>query len=254
MPTAASLPGTAVPARRSGFPSAIAAGLLALELLPLSVLLWSETGGGPGLPDAGPPIRGTLLAAILTVAATVVLGVLTVDDPTRRPPPSARWRWPAFVGLLLAPTVVSAAFLVPLLAGGGLHVRLWGLVLLGIADGQMAAAACLRQAGDAIPASRFWTAALDCVSPWQRIRHVVLPACAPALSVLAALAFVGSWSEFLLAAALRHDPERFALGTATAPENFVTAVYLFASVAMIFLGLWTLRACVRAVTRPFAAR
>ena len=251
MPTAA-LPRTAVPDRRPGFPPAIAAGLLALELLPLSVLLWSETDGAPGLLAADPPIRGTLLAAILTALAAVVLGVLTVDDPTRGRPPVARWRWPGFVGLLLAPTVVGAAFLLPSLMGGGLHARLWALVFLGIADGQMAAAACLRQAGEAIPASRFRTAALDCVSPWQRIRHAILPACAPALFVLAALTFVGSWSEFLLAAALRREPDRFTLGRAAAPENFVTAVYLFASLLMIFLGLWTLRACIRALTRPFA--
>ena len=245
------MPTTAVPDRRSGFPPAIAAGLLALELLPLSVLLWSETEGGPGIPSA-PPLRGTLLAAILIALFTVVLGVLTVDDPTRGDSPSAKWRWPGFVGLLLVPTVLGAAFLVPSLAGGGLHVRLWLLVFLGIADGQMAAAVCLRQAGEAIPVNRFRTAALDCVSPWQRIRHVVLPACAPALAVLAALTFVGSWSEFLLAAALRHSPDRFALGLARAPENFVTAVYLFASVPMAFLGLWTIRACVRALSRPFA--
>ena len=252
MPTAA-LPRTAAPDRRSGFPPAIAAGLLALELLPLSVLLWSETGGLPGLPAAAPPIRGTLVAAVLTTLVTVILGVLTVDDPTRSRPPAARWWWPGFVGLLLAPTVAGAAFLIPSLAGGGLHVRLWMLVFLGIADGQMAAAACLRQAGEAIPASRFRAAALDCISPWQRIRHAILPACAPALSVLAALTFVGSWSEFLLAAALRHGADRFALGTATRPENFVTAVYLFASLAMVFLGLWTLRACIRALTRSSAA-
>ena len=254
MPTAVPLSGTAVPDRRSGFPPAIAAGLLALELLPLSVLLWSDLGRAPGLPAAALPIRGTLLAAILITVAAVVLGVRTVDDPTRGRPPSAGWRWPNFVGVLLVPTVFSVALLLPLMAGAGLHGRLWMLVFLGIADGQMAAAACLRQAGEAIPASRFRTAALDCVSPWQRIRHVVLPACAPALSVLAALTFVGSWSEFLLAGVLRRAPDRFALGMAAAPENFVTAVYLFASLAIIFLGLWTLRASVRALTRSFAVR
>jgi ABC-type glycerol-3-phosphate transport system permease component len=156
------------------------------------------------------------------------------------------------VGLLLLPTVASAAILASPLTGDGLHVRLWALVLLGIADGQMAAAACLRQTAEAIPVSRFQAATLDCINPWQRIRHVILPASVPALPLLATLTFVGTWSEFLLVAALRRTPGRFALGAATGPENFVTAEYVFASLPLIFLGLWTLRACGRALTASFA--
>ena len=252
MPTAVHAPKPAVFAGRSEFLHAIAVGSLGLEALPLSVLLWYAVSSGSRLSLAAPSIRGTLLAAAAVTAITVLLGVLAVDDPSRRGRPAAGWHWPAFVGLLLLPTAVSAAVLASPLTGGGLHVRLWALVLLGIADGQMAAAACLRQAAEAIPASRYRMATLDCISPWQRLRHVILPASVPALPLLAALTFVGTWSEFLLVAALRRTPGRFALGAAAGPENFVTAEYVFASLPLIFLGLWTLRACGRALTASFA--
>ena len=251
MPTVVHAPRTAPSAGRSEFLHAIAVGSLGLEALPLSVLLWYAVSGGTRLSSAALSVRGTLLAALVVTAITVVFGVLAIDDPAHPPRPAAGWRWPAFVGLLLLPTVASAAEMLSPLAGGGLHLRLWVLVFLGIADGQMAAAACLRQAAEAIPASRFRAAALDCIRPWQRIRHVVLPASLPALPMLAALTFVGTWSEFLLVAALRRTPDRFALGAATGPENFVTAGYVFASFPLIFLGLWTLRACGRALTASF---
>ena len=247
MPTAVSLPRTAASAGRSEPLPGLAVASLGLEALPLGILLWYAVSMGPGL-----PVRGALLAAVVAAAAAVVCGVLAVDDPAGARPPANGWRWPAFVGLLLAPTVACAALLLSTLAGGGLHGRLWTLVFLGIADGQMAAAACLRHAAAAVPANRYRAAALDCVTPWQRIRHVVLPAFLPALLILAALTFVGTWSECLLVAALRRAPDRFALGAAAAPENFVTAVYVFASLLLIFLGLWTLRACARALPAPFA--
>ncbi len=253
MPSAVSQPRTAVlPGRNpAGFPSNSSSLTLVLMGLPTGVLLWDAWCGNlhlvPGIPDDHSLLRTYAGVAGVYSLLTLIVGVVAVDASARVQPLPVRGWWWAFVGALLLPAVGSLAALVPW-SDPHLHGRLWLLVFLGILTGQMVVADFLRSSAAGIPASRFRAAALDCVTPWQRIRHVVLPACAPALWVLGAVNFGGILSSLLLGTALRLGAGRFALGSGTTPENLVTADYVFASLTIFFLVPGT----IRALTQPFA--
>ena len=89
---------------------------------------------------------------------------------------------------------------------------------------------------------------------------MVLPACAPVLGVLAILGFVASWNEFLMPLLLL-DQDHATVGMALAgldyglqgaPPGLGMGTYLLFGLPVIFLGTWTLRTFVRALTNPFA--
>ena len=267
-PVAAPLPlrRAAAPVHRVRWLHAAVIALLLLELLPLGSLLWHGPRDEPfshpypgGLPEVALMTVNSLFVAILTTAGTLACGLLAAYGLARSDAPASRWLWRGYLALLLVPTGANVVALVPMLNGMHLRNSKWALVFLGVAGGQAIAVCILRQAMDAIPRGLFQTAEIDCTNPWQRIRHVVLPACAPTLGVLAILSFVGSWNEFLLPSLLGNREDYNTVGMnlfAFAAEQGGPAhgmrTYLLVSLPVIFLGVWTLRTFVRALTTPFA--
>ena len=258
--------------------------VLLLELLPLYMLFQTSLRDDPGyhMHPWLPPlpgrwhlaenfsyawghlwvIRNTLNVALLTTLLTLGAGLPAAYGLARhRGHPAARWLWAGYVGALLLPTVVGVVPLVGLMRGLGLGGSLLALVLLGAAGGQAVAVGALREAVGAIPESVWQAAELDCIKPWQRLRHVVLPACGPTLGVLAVLTFVGSWNEFVLPGLLLsgsgHEtlgamlPGLAAGGGAGGPSwGQLSMFYLLAALPVMCLGVWTLPVFVRALTRP----
>ena len=257
--------------------------LLALELLPVVALfpwmhghrpdwglgfpmmqlppVWrSEPHYPTAIEAAAPMIVNSFFVAALTTVGTLGFGLLAASFLARERTPASRWLWRGYVALLFLPTALNVVPLIPLLTGMHLYGSRWALVFVGVAGGQALAVCVLRQAIDAIPRRLIQAAELDCVSPWQRIRHVVLPACAPTLAVLGVLTFAGSWNDFLLPTLLLRDPAEFTVGAGLIflgsldhiPWSYVCAVYCLVSLPVVFLGLWTLRVFMRALTIPFA--
>ena len=261
------LPGqAATPHQRVRWLHAAVLALLLAELLPLGFLLWYGPRDDPdaypvpgGLPGVALMTAHSLFVATLTTAGTLLLSLLAACQLTRHRHPASQWLWQGYLGLLLVPTVANIVPLVPMLRGMRLDHSLWALVLVGIAGGQAVAVCTLRQAMEAIPRSLLQRAEIDCINPWQQLRHVLLPACAPTLGVLAILSFVGSWNEFLLPMFL-FPVEDHVLGQALVSSTYLPGdhagyamrTYLLVSLPVILLGLWTLRTFVRALTTPFA--
>ena len=261
------LPGQAAPPRqRVRWLHAAVLFLLLAELLPLGSLLWYGPRDDPdaypvpgGLPGVALMTAHSLFVATLTTAGTLLFGLLAASQLIRLRHPASQWLWRGYLALLLVPTVANIVPLVPMLRGMHLGHTLWALVLVGIAGGQATAVCILRQTMDSIPRSLFQTAEIDCINPWQQLRHVLLPACAPTLGVLAVLSFVGSWNEFLLPMFL-FPVEDHVLGQALVSSTYLPGdhagyamrTYLLVSLPVIFLGMWTLRTIVRAQPPPLA--
>jgi ABC-type glycerol-3-phosphate transport system permease component len=254
-------------AGRARWPHAVLIVILALELIPLAYLAVagphagvSASSGRGESPDAAGMVLNSLFVSLLTTVGTLVFAWLAAYQLAFSRTVANAWLGRAYLALLLVPTAANVVPLVPLMNRLHLAHSLWALVFLGVASGQALAVCLLWQAIVAIPPARLQTAALDCVNQWQRWRHVLLPACAPTLGLLAILSFVGSWNEFLLPLLLLGpgDPATVGRGLAAstlaegAPAADPMRTYLLVSLPILFLGMLSVRSFVRALTYTFA--
>jgi ABC-type glycerol-3-phosphate transport system permease component len=96
-----------------------------------------------------------------------------------------------------------------------------------------------------IPPEVIEAATIDGASRWQQFRYVVMPLSRPAISTLAVLTFVWSWSDLLLAIVLIQNPAQRTLIPATAllttryntniPSNAAGVVIALLPMLLVFL-------------------
>ena len=112
--------------------------------------------------------------------------------------------------LLLAiqafPGVLSLVPVAQLLTALGLYANLWGLVLAYVVGNLVFTTWLLKGYFDTIPIEIEEAAMIDGCGPIQSFLLIGLPMARPALAVVALLAFMGGWGEFVFASVLVPSP------------------------------------------------
>lgn len=252
--------------------------LLAIELFPLYMTLqvslktntqFMNNPWLPVLPSASgwanwfaaariilPSAANSLFVAGLTTAVQVSFSLAGAYFFARRKMPLAWLLWPAFLTLMMLPTVVNIVPLFILLKKLTLLDTLWGLVLVGIAAGQAFNLFILRNFMEDIPKDLFEAAEIDGASHWGQLWNVALPMCLPIVGTLAILTFLGTWNDFLLPLVTLRDPELFTVGVRliyldgeyVRRWGQLMAAFLLASLPLIVLFLFTMKFFVRGLS------
>lgn len=88
---------------------------------------------------------------------------------------------------------------------------------------------------DTIPKSLEESAYLDGCSPWQAFYYIMLPLAKPALALCALFSFMGSWSEYLVAAAVLKNAalKTLPVGLVSLQGEFTTEWGVYSAIALI---------------------
>jgi ABC-type glycerol-3-phosphate transport system permease component len=210
---------------------------------------WSEA-------ELGPAMVRSAIAVGLAVIVTVVISVAGAAWFMRhhgRVASALRW---AVIGTMAVPVPV---FIIPLF----LQFNDWGigdnLVSLAFVFAAWNASFGLYLTHaylQGLPRDVLEAADLDGASPFQQLRHIIVPLSRPVLATLAVLSFVWSWSDLLIAVVIVQDPAMRLLipSTALLSDRFVSNVpanaagVVIALVPILLVFLVGQRALVRGIT------
>jgi ABC-type glycerol-3-phosphate transport system permease component len=231
-------------------------GFIANPWLPADPRSWHWENWDFGLRVIGPSIANSVFVAVLATAATLVLAILAAYFFARYRMPGSRLLWAAFLLLMLVPDIANLVPLFSLLGHLGLLNSLWALVLVGVSGAQVFNIFVLRNFIEDLPRDLFEAAEIDGAGHLKRIRHVVLPLCAPIIGTLAVLVFLGRWNEFLLPLVVLRDRELFTIGVGliyldgeyVKQWGQIMAAYSIAALPLVVVFLFTMRLFVRGLS------
>jgi ABC-type glycerol-3-phosphate transport system permease component len=200
-------------------------------------------------------IPNTIFLAVMQVIGTLVVAVLAAFVFARFRFPGKALLWSALLILMLVPGVANLIPLFVLLRGLGLLDTYTGLILVGVAGGQVFNIYVLRSYIEETSETLFEAAEVDGSGLLGQIWNIVIPMNGSILATLACLATVGAWNEFLLPLLVLRDPARlpmavqlYRLEGAYVKEWGVTmAAYSIAAVPLIILFIFTMRYFVRGI-------
>jgi multiple sugar transport system permease protein len=209
-----------------------------------------------GLKLVGPYLANTVVVAGTGTMGTLICAILGAYFFARYELPYQKVLWPAFMVLMMLPTVANLVPLFSLLKTLGLLNTLSALILVGMASAQAFNIYVLRNFYEDIPREYFEAAEIDGANHFHQLYHVVIPMSGSILGTLGILAFLTKWNEFLLPLVVLRDQELFTLGVGliyldgeyVRQWGQVMAAYLVASVPLIILFLFTVRLFIRGLS------
>ncbi len=170
---------------------------------------WSEASLGSAMLNSWFIVG---LAVLLTLILSSAAGFWFLDHTGR----TARTLWVALLATMVVPAPV---FIIPLfvnLSNVGVVSNRAMLALTYAAVNSAFGMYLMKAYFDGLPREIRESARVDGATHWQQFWHLILPLSKPALATLAALSFLWSWSDLLLAVVLIQDPVKRPLTAAVA--------------------------------------
>lgn len=203
-----------------------------------------------------PFVANTVFVAVSGTFVTVGLAILGAYFFARYRMPLSGVLWPAFLILMLLPSVVNLVPLFMLLKELSLLNTLVALIVVGVASAQAFNLLVLRGFIEDLPKDLFEAAEMDGAGHLQQIFHIVIPMSGPIIGTLSILAFLGKWNEFLLPLIVLRDKELFTLGVGliyldgeyVKQWGQIMAAYFIAAVPLIVIFLFCMRLFVRGLS------
>jgi multiple sugar transport system permease protein len=144
-------------------------------------------------------IRNSLLVAVATVAATLLVSVPGAYAVSRLQFFGRRYISGLFLAVYFFPAILLAVPLFVFYTRIGLRGSLVGLVIVYVAQVAAVSIYMLRNYFETIPESLEEAAAIDGASRLKVMRHISLPLAMPAIISNALFIFMIAWNEFLFA-------------------------------------------------------
>ena len=203
-----------------------------------------------------PFVANSVFVALSGTLVTVGLAILGAYFFARYRMPLSGVLWPAFLILMLLPSVVNLVPLFMLLKELSLLNTLVALIVVGVASGHEFNLLVLRSFIEDLPNDLFEASEMDGASHLQQIVHVVIPMSGPIIGTLSILAFLGKWNEFLLPLVVLRDKELFTLGVGliyldgeyVKQWGQIMAAYFIAAIPLIVIFLFCMRLFVRGLS------
>lgn len=144
----------------------------------------------------------SLIVTLPSVLGVLVLSTLTGYVLSRHRFPGARLMFALFVGGNFLPAQIMMIPVRDLMVSLGLYDTYYALIVFHIAFQTGFATLFMRNFIAALPDELFQAARAEGASPWQTLRHVVIPLVRPALAALAILTFTFVWNDYFWAIVL----------------------------------------------------
>ncbi len=197
------------------------------------------------------------------VTTTTVTGVLAVASLSAFT--FARYRFPGreflfmlIISLMMLPAILLLVPQFLLVKRLGLLNTRWALVLPYISGGQVFAIFVLRSFMATIPEELFEAGTMDGVSRFQAYQHIAVPLSRPTLATIAILNILYTWNDYVwpLVTISRNKLWTISVGimsfafTTSSMESrgIMFAGYVLASLPLVLLFLFTMRAFVKGLT------
>lgn len=197
--------------------------------LPLrpSVEAYAEAFSSTPLPQY---FLNSLIVTLSTVSLTVACCIGAGYAFSRLRFPGSTVVFTIFIGVLVIPAPV---LLLPrfLISGElGILNSYIGLIAPFAAGALPIGTFLMKTHFDQIPDSLVEAAELDRATPWQILRHVMLPQVGPAAATIAVLSFMGAWNEYIYSVVALRSPELFTLPVGIADIGAKQYLYGYAPV------------------------
>ncbi|TGQ04776.1 MULTISPECIES: carbohydrate ABC transporter permease [unclassified Mesorhizobium] len=180
----------------------------------------------------------SLLITIPSVIGVLILSTLTGFVLSRYPFCGSNLIFALFVGGNFLPAQIMMIPVRDLMVRLGLYDTVYALIIFHIAFQTGFATLFMRNFIAALPGELFQAARAEGASPFQTLRHVVLPLVRPALAALAILTFTFVWNDYFWAIVLTQSD---AVKPVTAGLNNLrgewTSAWNIVSAATIFVAL-----------------
>ena len=201
-------------------------------------------------------IANSVVVAVGATALTLTCALGAAYFFARYRMPLCGVLWSLLLVLMMMPTVANLIPLFTLLKSLHLLNRLWALVIVGAAGGQVVCVYILRNFIEDIPRDLFDAAEVDGANHLGQIRHIVVPLSGSILSTLAILQFIGNWNNFILPLIVLRDDYLLTIpvGLVRLEGEYVKqygpmmAGYAIASIPLVLLFLFTMRLFVRGLS------
>jgi multiple sugar transport system permease protein len=144
----------------------------------------------------------SLIITIPAVIAVLILSTLTGYVLSRHRFPGSMLIFALFVGGNFLPQQIMMIPIRDLMVKIGLYDTFFALMIFHIAFQTGFATLFMRNFIAALPGELFQAARAEGASPWQILRHVVVPLVRPALAALAILTFTFIWNDYFWALVL----------------------------------------------------
>lgn len=161
------------------------------------------------------------------------------------------------IGTMFLPgTAATLVTLFELIRSMGMVNKLYALILVGAAGGQVTCIFILRQFIEDIPKELFESAQMDGAGHFSQIRHIVLPMSGSVMGVLAIMQFIGNWNNLMLPLILMRDDRLLTVpvglmrleGEYVKEWGELMAGYTISSIPLIILFLFTMKLFVRGLS------
>ena len=161
------------------------------------------------------------------------------------------------IGTMFLPgTAATLVTLFDLVRSMGMVNKLYALVLVGAAGGQVTCIFILRQFIEDIPKELFESAQIDGAGHLQQIRQIVLPLSGSVMGTLAIMQFLGRWNDLILPLILLRDDKlrTIPVGLMMLDGSYVKewgqlmASYTLSSLPLIVMFLFTMRMFVKGLS------
>ncbi|TGS14342.1 carbohydrate ABC transporter permease [Mesorhizobium sp. M2E.F.Ca.ET.209.01.1.1] len=180
----------------------------------------------------------SLLITIPSVIGVLILSTLTGFVLSRYPFRGSNLIFALFVGGNFLPAQIMMIPVRDLMVRLGLYDTVYALIIFHIAFQTGFATLFMRNFIAALPGELFQAARAEGASPFQTLRHVVVPLVRPALAALAILTFTFVWNDYFWAIVLTQSD---AVKPVTAGLNNLrgewTSAWNIVSAATIFVAL-----------------
>ncbi len=198
----------------------------------------------------------TIYATVTATAFTLFFALAGAYFFARLTLPLSGLLWKALLILMMYPAIASLVPLYRLLGAMGLLNTLTAIVLIWIANGQVASIFILRTFVEDVPRDLFEAAEVDGAGHFRQMWSVVRPLSGPILGTVGVMVFVGFWNDFILPLVILRDKEKLTImvqlmrmsGEYIKYWGPMMAGYALASVPVIVLFVFSMKLFVRGIS------
>lgn len=203
-----------------------------------------------------PYVANTVVVAVTATVAGLAISICGAYFFARYKMPGSGFLWSAFLLLMLMPGVANIVPLFTVLKSLNLLNTLWALIVLGAAGSLVFFIYVLRNFIEEIPKDLFEAAEIDGASHLQQIWNIVIPMSGSIIGTLAILCFLGTWNDFLMPLIVLRDPELFTIGVGliyldgeyVKQWGRIMASFFTASLPLIIIFLFTMKLFIRGLS------
>ena len=179
--------------------------------------------------------KNSVVVAIITVAASVFLSILTGYAFAILPLPGKKWLYPLVLLGYMVPFEAAIIPLYNLMNTFSLRDSYWALILPQIGLSVSFGTLWMTSYFETIPQELIDSATMDGSNRWQTLWKILVPLSTPSLTTLVVLIFMWTWNEFLLALVMIQDESMRTLpiGLAFFQGRYTSNVPLLAAGALI---------------------